>query len=154
MNLEEIRSTNPVQAINQIISQGVFSCSISSIFDPQKEEFVDECSNYEKAALILRNQLNEEFTEIGENLNVTADDFPEINENLHDLNGLAKFYDDFFWLSIRMRLKDKLVNEIGVRADWKIVNILSVDSDEEGHDCENCDAQGLCLMFNLKASMC
>ncbi len=152
MNLHEAQSSTPLQLVNQLFAQGGFVCPVEVIIEEGKEVEISELTDYEKAMLLARNQTSDKFNEMVKNHEDSEEsdnDTPAIMEKLSDQKKLVKFLDDLFWLSVRSRLNGVANSEIGIRADWKIVNVIKTDDE----DCDNCDAKEGCLVFLMKASM-
>lgn len=150
MDLKEAQVGTPLQTVNEIFAQGNFpTCPITDEIEEGKEVPIGELTDYEKAILLARNQITDNLKVMVEDID-GADELRASLEKLDSRKKLATLFDDFFWMSVRGRLNGKVAEDIGIRAGWKVVNIIQ---DEPGEKCEDCPDKETCMLLAMHIMM-
>ncbi len=149
MDLHEAQSGTPLQVVNEIFVQGNFpACPVTDEIEEGKEVEIGELADYEKAILLARDQTRDRANEMIQQANEVEDIPKEAEKAIGLLRKKYEFFDDFFWMSVKNRLNGKIAEEIGIRADWKVVNILH---DEPGEKCADCPTRESCVILAMRA---
>lgn len=154
MNLHEVQMDTPLQVVNDIFVQGNFpTCPVTDEIKEGGEIEIGELTDYEKAIMLARNQSSTNGNAIIDQAREAEDITEEQKKAINRYKEQSSLFNDLLWMSIRHRLNGQTQDEIGIRANWKIVNILPQEEDEPGEKCQNCPKRDGCPILALHILM-